>query len=173
MKKYKLEFQYIITPFKKHKEIKQQLLKLIYECPALPIRGEDEDIYRSDWNLSWDTKREYIDFFWSYMEADIRDILKELNHEQYEFGNCWFQQYRKNNEHKPHQHGQNASYAFVYFVELPQDGPKTTLIEPYTGKHIEVDVKEGDILVFPGITWHYSPKNNSKDIKTIVAFNIN
>jgi gentisate 1,2-dioxygenase len=36
----------------------------------------------------------------------------------------------------------------------------------------KIEAKEGDILIFPSYKYHRSKKNNSKKIKTIIAFNV-
>lgn len=172
MIKHTLKFQYIITQCQRHLEVKQELLKLIEKCPSLSIEDDKDFISKSDWHVPNTIERPYINLFLDSIKPELDIVMEELKQDLYKVTNYWFQQYSKNNYHKEHQH-RGASYACVYFLELPEDGPKTTLIEPQTGRHIETDVKEGDILVFPAITWHYSPPNNSSSRKTIIAVNIN
>jgi hypothetical protein len=170
MKTYKIECNYVISSFKKHLEVKDHLLKLIEDCPSLPINDADI-ISKTDWYVPSTIQRPYINFLIENMKPDLDLIMHELKHDRYKLSNYWFQQYETNNTHKTHQHT-NTTFACVYYLEFPEDGPKTSIIEPHTEKHIQADVKEGDILVFPAHLWHYSPPNLSDKRKTVIAINI-
>jgi len=61
----------------------------------------------------------------------------------------------------------------VYYLELPDNAPKTELIDQYNiNKKITVDAKEGDIVIFPSFVIHRAPKMLTDDRKTIISFNL-
>ena len=71
--------------------------------------------------------------------------------------------------HNWHIHGEN--YTGVYYLELPDDTPKTELIDQYD-KKITVKANEGDIVIFPSFIIHRGPKVLNDSRKTIISFNL-
>jgi ectoine hydroxylase-related dioxygenase (phytanoyl-CoA dioxygenase family) len=43
----------------------------------------------------------------------------------------------------------------------------------YMGEEFQIDVKEGDYVVFPSMLKHCSKPNETQERKTIIALNIN
>jgi predicted 2-oxoglutarate/Fe(II)-dependent dioxygenase YbiX len=83
----------------------------------------------------------------------------------------WFQQYVINDKHGWHTHAEN--YTGVYYLEMPEEAPKTELIDQYNiNKKITIDAKEGDIVIFPSFIIHRAPKVQSDTRKTIISFNL-
>lgn len=170
MKIYQLSCPYVIYEFKDHFKFRDELLALIELEDGQPIVGKDA-ISKTDWTLPCITSRKYLEFIVPKLHPYMKEIYDKLDHDEFEYQNFWFQQYKTTDKHTWHQH-RGASWANVYFVELPEDGPKTTIIDPYTKAEITIDVKEGDILTFPAIAWHCSPPNTSDKRKTVIAFNV-
>lgn len=128
-----------------------------------------------------DAKAAHDNFYYDYNElSKKRTYEKEITYlvkpyiDSYakEYGcigkfesNWWFQQYFNKGEHKWHDHGSAA--AVIYYAELPE-GEGQTVFYPF-GKF---DVKEGDIMIFPGFLPHKSPPILSNKRKTIFAANI-
>ena len=81
----------------------------------------------------------------------------------------WYHQYAKNSVHNWHIHGEN--YTGVYYLELPDDTPKTELIDQYD-KKITVEANEGDVVIFPSFIIHRGPKVLNDSRKTIISFNL-
>jgi len=129
------------------------------------------NIWNTDWHLKSDYPRPYVETIKPLLEKVVYDIKKNLHlkdDEQVGVTNCWFQQYMKGDNHDYHYH-LGSFYNCVYYVELPENGSKTTF--RINGKEIEFDIVEGDILCFPGTIEHCSKPNMSNKRKTIVAFN--
>jgi hypothetical protein len=84
----------------------------------------------------------------------------------------WFQQYVNGNTHGWHTHGNN--FTGVYYLELPNDAPKTQLVNPFSQTEIfEPDVKEGKIIIFPSYVIHRAPLVSNQNLrKTIISFNV-
>lgn len=103
--------------------------------------------------------------------SEMLEIYNNMGYSGFNVSEIWFQQYLKDSEHGWHIHGGN--FTNVYYLELPEGTPKTQIINPYNQKDIiEVDVKEGDLLVFPSYVLHKAPKNISDKRKTIISFNV-
>jgi len=110
-----------------------------------------------------------IDNFLSDIESKFEDV---------EF-NMWWQCYQKNEGHRPHAHGE-AHFGSTLFLDfVSEEHPPTRFYAPFnnylTGNVLEYekDIKEGDIIFFPGNVIHESPINKSLIPKKIIAMNLN
>jgi hypothetical protein len=170
--KHKLDCAYHTSTFEKHQDLKYEILKLIEQTPYdSPKELQAEvNITKTDWNHSKNMDRKWV----RYLFQDLMDHMlvgyKELGYGNFTVTDLWFQQYEENSEHGWHIHGEN--FTNVYYLELPNETPKTQLISPYDQKTIiELDVKEGDTVIFPSFVLHKAPKNKSNQRKSIVSFN--
>lgn len=166
----------VIKSIDKHFEIKDKLIKLIEESPA-SAQEDDAIITKTDYFLDRSEDEglsKYYDFFLKECIDDIQHILNYYIKYPGSFlmDNGWFQIYEKGDIHNWHIH-EDSFYNAVYFLEFPEDGPGTEFYEPFTGSIFSMNVKEGDLLIFPSQYIHRSPKNQSEGRKTIIAFNIN
>jgi hypothetical protein len=171
--KNKLNSFYLQNYFFKHTEIKNDLLNLIkysnYSSPKAEIA--EVDISKTDWNFCENMQRDWVKFIKDDLFFDIKKMFLEANFFDFSCNQIWFQQYFKNSQHGWHTHGCN--FTGIYYLDLPLDSPKTILIEPYDLKtKINVNIKEGDILIFPSYVLHKAPKNQSNRSKTIISFNM-
>ena len=80
----------------------------------------------------------------------------------------WFQQYLEDGGHGWHIHGQH--YTGVYYLEYSDGCGKTEICSPYNLKRMQIDVKEGDMIIFPA-HWIHRGTANGKNRKTIISFN--
>ena len=62
-------------------------------------------------------------------------------------------------------------FSCVYYAALPEGASLTTF--KLLGKEFSIEVKEGQVLVFPAPFLHCSKPNQSNAEKIVVAFNIN
>ena len=172
MIKYKLESSYSVKPFTKHEFYKDKTLELIsssnYKSPKSELA--EVDITKTDWNFS-KKNREWVSYIQEPLMSEVFEIYNNMGYSGFQVNEIWFQQYLKESEHGWHIHSSN--FTNVYYLELPEGTPKTQIINPYNQKDIiEVDVKEGDLLVFPSYVLHKAPKNNSDKRKTIISYNV-
>jgi hypothetical protein len=82
--------------------------------------------------------------------------------------NYWFQMYSKGDWHAWHNH-LGANFSNVYYLNLPEGAAKTTF--KILGKEFSIEVKEGQVLSFPGIVNQCSKPNPSEEPKVVIAFN--
>jgi len=152
-----------------HEELKSELLHLIEYSEAGKEEGQDS-ISRTDWRL--DSERLYFQKLNIFLEPYLENILfKEMYYSKFKIIGCWFQQYEKDDRHTWHTH-LPSTWTGIYYLELPEDGPRTTLLSPLKDKIITPEVDEGDIILFPSIIKHCSLKNASNKRKTVISFNI-
>ena len=174
MQKFELGVSYIVSSFGYHAEIKETLLGLIDKAEAVNITDNANNVYisRTDWLIKNSAKRKYFEHIRPLIQEHITEVMSALNHDNFTIGSHWFQQYSTSDTHNWHQH-RGASWSNIYYVELPNDAPRTMFKQPTDMNNVFVpDVKEGDILTMPGFVWHSSQPNMSKQRKTVCVFNI-
>ena len=174
MKKHLLECTYGIQYFENHNVLKNELLNLINQSPYTPVIDPrcETDISKTDWANAQNLNRDWVQFFAKHFTSPILEMYKHLGYDGYTLHDLWFQQYEHNSGHGWHTH--SANFTNVYYLELPDTAPPTRLVSPFDQTTvIEVDVKEGDMLVFPSFVIHKGPANVSSSRKTIISYNIN
>ena len=159
----------ITTPiYKFHYEdnnsVKKEILSAIESMGVNNKIDENQNIYNTDWHRSDEKNRPYFNL----VQPIISKFLTELG--SWEILDVWFQQYKKDNFHSWHKHG-NCMYSSVYYVELPEKGLNTTF--RMNGEEFEIPVEEGDYIVFPSLIEHCSKQNPFDETKTSIAFNLN
>jgi hypothetical protein len=162
--------------FKEHTIIKENLLKIIQSCKDESLKSKDEyysdNIEKLDWSESKNFKREWVNYIINPLLKNLTEMISSMGFETYLLTEIWFQQYIKNSEHGWHIHGSN--YTGVYYVELNENSPQTEIMNPEDlTKKQKLNVKEGDIIIFPSFVIHKAPLLINDYRKTIVSFNIN
>lgn len=174
MKKYQLECAYSVSKFKHHNEVKNLLLEHIKNSEYHTVIDPkcETNISKTDWHISGNFKRLWAEFFMSYAKNSILEIYNNLGYDGYTLHELWFQQYNINSGHGWHTHSSN--FTNVYYLEMLDGSPKTKIVNPYNQTDIiEVQVEEGDILVFPSFVIHKAPPNLINQQKTIISYNTN
>jgi hypothetical protein len=168
-----IECPYIISKLSEHDLIKEDILDLINDAESNRYTFPEHytDITRTDWNVSRDVERQYLNLAMPPIVDLMEKRFLELGYNEINIHNVWFQQYRKGSEHGWHVH-LGCQFTSVYYVDLPEGAPKTQLLNPMNQKDIiELDVKEGDVLTFPSFILHRAPNVESNIVKTIISFN--
>lgn len=164
----------ILKNFKYHKEIKENLLTLINNSYSDRMQNDlyGDNINRLDWSLNLNYNRKWIEYVKHKLEEHFNECAELLNYEKCEVNGMWYQQYIQNDTHTWHIHGEN--YTGVYYLELPNNSPKTELIDQLDiNKKITIEATEGDVIIFPSFIIHRSPKITNNLKKTIISFNLN
>jgi hypothetical protein len=173
MKKTKTEVAILLESFKKHKEIKKQLLNLIQNNYSENLYVKDDlysqSISKLDWSMSSNFEREWVKLFKPYLQEHFNKCANILGYRTCHIKNLWFQQYTKNDTHAWHIHSDH--YTGVYYLEFPKKSTKTEIVDHFN-KKTKINAKEGDIVIFPSFLVHRSPIIKHNVIKTIISFNI-
>jgi hypothetical protein len=173
MKKIKVENICLHDKFTDHNKIKETLLNLISKAENTELYEVLENkttmsINKCDWSISSDQNRKWVNFFAPYLRDNFDRFFKELGFlNNYIIKNLWFQQYVPGDKHGWHVHADN--YTGVYYLNF--DGvDKTQLINPYDKAVIDIEAKEGDLIIFPSSVVHRCPTVSAN--KTIISFNV-
>jgi len=173
MKKHKLECAYIISKFEFHKELQSTLLDLISHSNFTSPQNinAEVDITRTDWDYSSDMSRQWVQYIARPLMDQLLPMYHELGFDGFKINEIWYQQYLKKSQHGWHTHSSN--FTSVYYLELPADSPKTKLVNGFNQSEvIDLDVEEGDIVIFPSFIIHAAPPNMSDQRKTIISYNV-
>lgn len=173
MKKYELKCFYTISKFKRHAELKKELLESINlaEAEHVLAPGAEVDISRGDWYNSTDTERSWVQFIKDPLLDHMSQTYHQVGYDMFQLRQLWFQQYNHESGHGWHTHGSN--FTNVYYVDLPKDSPRTQMVLPWDQTTVvEFEVEEGDVLTFPSFVIHRGPPNIGIEQKTIISFNI-
>ena len=170
----KLNCAAILKKLDCHKQVKEKLLSMINESYSDHMENHfyGDNINRLDWSKNLNYNREWVKFIKPKLEKHFNKCAEDLNYEKCDVNGMWYQQYIKDNTHTWHVHGDN--YTGVYYLELPENSPKTELLDQIDIKNkITINAKEGDVVIFPSFIIHRSPKIINNLRKTIISFNLN
>tara|TARA_R100000426_G_C4790594_1_gene98410 strand:+ start:229 stop:801 length:573 start_codon:yes stop_codon:yes gene_type:complete len=166
-------FPILKNKFKKHSKLKQSLLDLINNQETGSLKQfdsyYDDSISRVDWDRRSDFQREWVKLINEDLINNFDNQVKKIGLKNIRLIHLWFQQYFKGDTHGWHVHGNN--FTGVYYLEFSKCAPRTQIIEPISKRLIEVEAKEGEIIIFPSVYIHRASKSKSKKRKTIISFN--
>lgn len=175
MIKNELPCFYVLDELQEHNDIKDILLKEFdsMEKESLVAKNAyyDDNITKLSWKTAEDFEEPWKKILMESLGSKLQSITESLGYQHYDLYQLWFQQYFENDIHGWHIHGHNMTG--VYYLELPENAPKTEIVAPFNQTEIIVpEIKEGSILLFPSFTIHRAPKIKSDLRKTIVSFNM-
>lgn len=170
-----LSVPYVINKFDNHNKVKQKLLSDIDISAHEKLEADDQyysdNIHKLDWHKNKDFERPWVKQFLPFLNTQIYTMIKPLGFENFTLPLLWYQQYLENGKHGWHVHSGN--YTGVYYLEMPKESPKTQIVDPSNMNNvIDLNVQEGDFVIFPSFVIHRAPKNKSHKRKTIISFNI-
>jgi len=167
-----VNFPVVIRKFEQHERLKQKLLDAINAQEEYEnLVGPNNNITRCDWESArFDPERKWFKLFQQPLDDHLSHWCKTFDYDSYIIHEMWFQQYSTNSKHAWHVHG--ANFTNVYYLDLPQECPKTQWIDPITKEVNEFTISEGDVITFPSWLIHRAPENFSENMKTIISWNM-
>jgi hypothetical protein len=167
-----INFPVSIKQFAEHSMHKHAMLDAIARQENVEhLQGLNIDIFRCDWEPArYDYDREWLNIMKPGLFVHLEEWLTHHGYHTFNIAEIWFQQYITGSSH--HWHTHSGNFTNVYYLDLPEDSPKTEWINPLTRQVHTFDVKEGDIITFPSWVIHKAPKNESREMKTIISWNM-
>lgn len=156
---------------REHCYLKNLILSDISAKETFSFETKGQKISNTDWFTKDYQNRGYIGTITELLERHSEAFLRTLGgyDNASQIDSIWFQQYEQGDFHEYHTHA-NVPFSSVYYVSLPEGCPSTTFL--FDGKEYSIEVKEGDIITFPGYIQHCSKPNSSNQVKTIISFNM-
>ncbi len=179
---YNIKSKIISESFPELHERKEEILELIDKAPSKETESYDygqgsehqsnitvSPISKLDWFQATNFKRAWVQIAKPMITQKLGTMVERLGYRGINMHELWFQQYKRGSSHDWHIHSYNFSGA--YYLELPDTDEHNTT-ELFDGeKVITPNCKEGDILVFPSLTFHRAPIIHTDNRKTIISFN--
>lgn len=159
--------------FSRHDDTQEDTIKKIYSSESIEKLSDNENIIKSDYDVPGEKERDYEHII-PFLVQDISNtLLKEYNY-KFTLSDVWFwyQIYKKNNYHGWHTHP-SSSWSSVYFLKLEDHKQSTMFFDEASNQSFQLNVKEGDILIFPSLVKHQSPKIITDSEKIVISLNIN
>lgn len=163
--------------------IRTKLDELIAASPDKPPTG----MWQTDHDLhTLPELQELTDYF----KGETQGVLEFLETESQavEITGCWANISPSGASHRSHMHANNYLSA-VYYVSVPPGGDKITFYDPraqihvmapavkklngYNSEYVNLEVKEGMLILFPAWLVHSVPGNGGDDLRISISFNIN
>lgn len=160
---------YFISKVESHKKLKKYLLNTWPQMDSVAIKSNSEQIMNTDYDNA-NKPRLWVNLFMKKIQPNLLQIQDNLLADDFFFDKIWFQQYTKSDYHGWHVHA-NTNYSAIYFTECPS-GMETEFFDITTKKKFEVQLEEGDLIVFPGQIYHRSKPNFTDQRKSVVSFNL-
>ena len=168
-------FPILKNKLKANSKIKKQLLELINKQKSGSLKQDDDyftdSISRVDWDRRHDIEREWVKLVGPYLQKHFTEEVKKIGLSKIQIFELWFQQYYKGDTHGWHVHGHN--FTGVYYLEFGKNSPKTQIVEPLSLRIIDINAKQGDVIIFPSMFIHRAPPSQTKKRKSIISFNFN
>jgi len=172
MKKYKINTSCYVQNVYEHIQLKKIILEYININSIQKLEEKEDIISNTDWHESDKPDRPYVKLLKDVLAPYLLNVSKDLRMLEYRINNMWFQQYLLNSKHNWHTHP-GVNWSAIYYVEMKSDSVKTELYDLTENKIIQgIELKEGDLFVFPSNILHRSPPNLTNDRKTIISFNL-
>ena len=160
------------SKIKEHLKIKDSILSEISNNIDEKLEIKDgyyiDSISKLDWYNCRDFTRKWVNIFMPLFTDELIKIMKSMAYNQIELYQVWYQQYLEGDRHGWHIHGNH--YTGVYYLEFPKGCSKTEVCSPFNFNKKQIDVQEGDMIVFPAHFIHRGMPN-LKSRKTIISFN--
>ena len=164
----KVENYYLRDRLDNHNDFKQQLLSLIDNTQDGNLVDDNNDIAKLDYNNHADFDRPWVKLLLPILVEKLGRMVYSIGYDGIIIKAIWYQQYKQNSLHNWHVH--SDMYTGVYYLEYPSGAPATEL---YDNKLKSPNVSEGDVVMFPSITPHRSPKVINDVRKTVISYNFN
>jgi len=154
-----------------HNEIKESILGFIDQYEQ--IEGCPDKITKTDF-FDPNKRGEYIGIFTNNDGAEYlrKSICEKYWVTNFSISSFWFQQYYVGDSHGWHLHG-NSTISMSYFLELDDQKHSTEFVDIEKKKTFQLNVSEGDVIIFPSHIIHRSPIIKSDSRKTTIAINLN
>ena len=154
---------------KDHALVKDFLMPLIKKSPQLLI-NESQGYFSTDYVVSLELVREWYKIAYPIVAEHNQAFKDHFNFTGIDITSIWFQDYPPNGYHVPHVHP-SCHFTNVWYLNFPNKGATTKIVDPITKEDILIDVTEGDILTFPSFILHEAAPIAEE--KTVISFNTN
>jgi hypothetical protein len=163
--------------------LKPVLVELLKALDAPRLQEEASEIAHCSFGMPW-LNRKWHKVFFQHVQEHLTQLYAQLDTPEWVVCGAWYQSYEIGNTHHRHNHGE-CTWANVYYLELPDPKFGTRFHHPARAAVeqrgclssdsppiLQPEVREGDIVTFPGYLEHESPVIEGNCAKTVISFNV-
>jgi hypothetical protein len=128
---------------------RKDLIEHIDEWQSKGLSWQGHDNLTHAWRTPWDIHIRYEKLM-SPIVATVLGIVKNHSPDsQWFLKDSWISEYTQNSAANKHNHGEDTlGWSFCYYVKVPDSGPGFTLCDDVDGSMSQLNVAEGDLLIF-------------------------
>lgn len=124
-----------------------------WQSRGLAWRGHDQ--LTNAWRTPWDMHMRYQELMSPIISTVMVLIRNHSPETDWHVRECWVSEYLQNSGANKHEHGTDAlSWSFCYYVKIPDSGPGFTLFDSSDNSMNQINVAEGDLLLFRSALEH-------------------
>ena len=122
-------------------------------------------------------KPPYYDELIKVLRPYLEDFFKKYNITEPRIATLWCQKYKSGDYHGPHDHGSIGYSAVLYAKMNSKVHASTQFFSPFPtekGSKVStsIQVKEGDLIIFPAHLLHMAPPHYDDEMRVIFSFNL-
>lgn len=142
-----------ITTYKYHpygfRGFRDDVIAHIDEWQSKGFAWHGHDQLTHAWRTPWDAHIRYDKLLSPIAETVLRIVNNRSPECQWFLKDCWISEYTQNSAANKHNHGSDTlGWSFCYYVKVPDSGPGFTLCDDVQGEMHQINVTEGDLLIF-------------------------
>ena len=130
-----------------------------WNCNCHVIHDYDEDVELVDYNF---LRTNYHNFIFTFLKR-----LKIYNN--FFLSDIWYNYYKEDQYQEPHTH--ESTLTVVHYLILDETHPRTTFTD-YNIQSNSIEVKQGDLIIFPGWYEHEVLANKTEIPRLTTAFGV-
>ena len=133
------------------------------------LKEDNDNSYKTNVKAKmtkWKTETRGISLISNIIVNELLSSYKDCGY-NLDANNCWFAKYDMGEYTTSHNHLPSA-FSFVYFLKSPIGSSPLV----FTNSNVEIEPKEGRLVMFPSVLYHHVPPNNCND-RVVLAGNVN
>lgn len=142
-----------IKTFKYHpyglSEFRKNIIEHVDEWQKKGLSWVGYDQLTHAWRTPWDTHIRY-ETLMSPIVALVSSIVKSHSpNNNWFMKDCWISEYTNSSGANRHNHGEDSlGWSFCYYVKISDEGPGFTVCDTLSNENLQLNVAEGDLLLF-------------------------
>ena len=142
-----------IKTFKYHpyglKGFREDLIQHIDEWQSRGLAWRSHDQLTHAWRTPWDTHIRYEKLMSPIVATVMGVVQNHSPNTSWFLQDCWISEYTQNSGANKHNHGDDTlGWSFCYYVKMPDSGPAFTYFDDTNDTMNQLNVAEGDLLIF-------------------------
>lgn len=142
-----------IKTFKYHpyglEGFRKDIIDCVDEWQSKGLSWQGYDNLTHAWRTPWDVHIRYEELMSPIVETVMNVVKNHSPETPWFFKDSWISEYTQNSAANKHNHGNDTlGWSFCYYVKMPDSGPAFCLCDDVENSIKQINVAEGDLLLF-------------------------